>query len=112
MPPHLLAAGPRRLVRRALTPWCAGVFLKLVDAIEHRRVRGVRQGGADAESVDRRLYPAKLRDRVLVETAARKDRHVCKPAGIEDAADAARQRDEVAAVEANAANRYSGSLEP
>ena len=56
--------------------------------------------------------PRKAGDRVLIEAAAGEDRHVGKPAGVEDAAHAARQRDEIAGVETNAADGDALGLEP
>ena len=60
--------------------------------------------GAPAWSISREL--------ILVESAAGEDAHLAQPAFIEDAADTLGQRDEIAAVQAHAADRDPARLEP
>src|ERR1700722_6368293 len=98
-PPHLLAARPGGFVLRAFAAGDAGVFLQFVNAIDRRHVRRRGHGGADADAVDRRLGAGEGEKRILVEPAAGEDRHLAQAAGIEDAAHALRQGDQIAAVE-------------
>src|SRR5580704_426581 len=110
-PPHLLAARPGGLVLRALAARDPGVFLQFVNAVDRRHVGRRRHGGTDADAVDRRAGAGERGERILVEAAADKDRHVTLPALIEDVAHALRQGDEIAAVETHGADRDARRLQ-
>src|SRR5690606_36019968 len=106
------AAGPGRLARRALAPREARIFLKLVGAIERRKIEGSRQARADAEAIDRRLRLDHGAQFLLVYAAACEDRHIAEPARVEDLSHAPRKRDEIAAVDAHAGNGDARIAEP
>ena len=90
----------------------SGIFLQLIGAVERGRIGGGRKVRADAISIDRRIGLFQCHEPVLVETAAREDRHVGKPTLIENAPHAFGKRNQIAAVEAHAADTDTGSLQP
>ena len=74
-PPHLLRPRQRRLVGRELEHGPAVEGDELVDQVDRRRAVRDGQARADAEAVDRGSRGEQARDLVLVEVAAREDRH-------------------------------------
>ncbi len=102
--PDLLAAGPCGLSDRSFASRYARIFLKLVGAIERRRVGGCGQAGADAETVDRGIRIHHPRKFVFVQPSTRKNYYILQVSLVQNAPDTPRQRDHVAAVETDPAH--------
>src|SRR5690606_19192428 len=100
-PEDLLAARQGRLARRTLAARTALVLLKLVRAIERRRIARHVEGRADAEAVDRRAVLQEPSDVVLVEAAADEDADPRARRAIENSPHGARQGVEITAVDAD-----------
>ena len=109
-PEHLVAAGQGGLAGGALHDRAAGALDQLVDAAQGGVVAAGDQAGAGAEAVERRAGCDQLGDAVLVEVAGADDLGGRQAGGIEHGAHLARERVEVAGVEAHGGGGDAGQL--
>ncbi len=106
MTEYLLGPRPWRLAGRALAKRTAIVFHELVGAVQIRRIAGSIHPRADAKAVDRRTALQQRLQCILVQVAAGDDVDVFTAPSIQDAANAACKRGQIAAVYAHGLDAY------